>query len=96
MLTPAKGKRSWRTVEGEIRNVEEFNQRAAVDAEAGGASYNPRRWHTDQGDLFVHDGKTYVFSNQWGRSWPGAMELLKERYPDIGLEWIPTKGKGGE
>ena len=91
-----KKARTWRAVDGEIRDVEEFNQRAAADAEAGGASYHSRRWHTNDGDLFVHDGKTYVFSNQWGRSWAGAMELLKESYPDIRLEWVPTKGKGSE
>ncbi len=97
VLEPTKGKvRLWRAVEGEINDVEEFDVRASADAETHGKKYHSRRWHTRDGDLIVHDGSTYAFSNQWGRSWSQAMELLREHYPEVRLQWVPTKEmKGG-
>ena len=78
-------------VDGETHDVEKFRELATADAASGGRSYDDRRWHTRDGDLIAYDGKTYALSNQWGRRWPRAMELLKERHPELHLEWIPTE-----
>ena len=93
VFAPVRSKRTWRVVEGETSDVERFRSLAAADAEAKGRRYDDRRWHTRAGDLFTHKGRTYAFSNQWGRTWPPAMELLRDRYPDLGLDWSPSAGK---
>lgn len=66
-----------------------------TDAARGGPKYNERRWHTHEGDLIVHGGRTYAMSNQWGRRWAERMARLKESYPELGLEWKPSAEDAG-
>lgn len=82
--------RIWRVIDGEVNDVDKFKELATSSAANGGSPYDDRRWHTRDGDLIVHRGRTYALSNQWGRRWPRAMELLKERFPELGLEWTPA------
>ncbi|MCA9444452.1 MAG: hypothetical protein KC964_26940 [Candidatus Omnitrophica bacterium] len=90
ILTPIKGNRIWKVVVGETSNPEEFKSWAIAESEANGKRYDDRRWHTNEGDLFIQDGQTYAFTNQWGGSWLEGMELLKEAFPQIDLNWTPA------
>ena len=77
-------------IPGEITDVEEFCNLATEQSQKVGKTFNERRWHTGNEDLMIFDGKTYAFSNQWGRHWPKFMEELKKRYPQIGLSYTPS------
>lgn len=83
-------------LEGEISDIEEFVQSARQLAALSGKSFNERRWHTNADDLLKADGKTYLMSNQWGRHWPSFMKEIKNRYPQIGLEYWPTGTELGD
>ena len=78
-------------VPGEIRDVQKFCTLATDQAASIGKKFNVKHWHTGDGDLIVFSGNTYVFSNQWGRSWPKSMEELKRCYPKIGLEYSASQ-----
>ena len=91
VLFPVRGKRAWRSIDAETADAEEFKALAAADARSKGRRYDDRRWHTKDGDLVANQGRTYAFSNQWGSRWPEAMELLKGRFPEIGLAWEPRE-----
>ena len=90
VLQPVKGRRLFTVVPEETADPERFRSLAGEVTEAQGRQYNDRRWHTHEGDLLVHDGQTYALTNQWGKKWLEAMELLKERFPQVGLRWEPT------
>jgi len=78
-------------VPGEIEDIKEFCDTAEQHYQNLGKKFRKKRWHTAEDDLFIYDGNTYVFSNQWGRRWPVMMQELKQRYPQIELEFSPTK-----
>ncbi len=79
--------RTWRAAEGEV-DASEFVRLASDEATAVGWSFNPRRWFCDDGELVHANGKTYAFSNQWsGENWHRAMNLLKEKYPQFGIDF---------
>ena len=78
-------------VPGEVNDVAVFCNTAEQQHKSEGKKFNANRWHTADDDLFVHEGNTFVFSNQWGSQWPGIMQELKQRYPQIKLEFVPTQ-----
>lgn len=54
--------------------------------------FNKRRWFMSDSDLLHHNGRTYVFSNQWGDpEWTESMQTLKTKYPDMKISWEPSK-----
>jgi hypothetical protein len=78
--------RIWFVVDG-LLNASEFAIRASQVA----ASYDPRRWFSEDDELVHADGKTYAFSNQWGGArWLMAMALLKEKFPDFKIDFSPV------
>ena len=90
VLQPIKGRRLFKVVPEETDDSERFRTLAAEATAAEGRQYADNRWHTNQGDLLVHKGQTYALTNQWGRRWLEAMELLKERFPRVELGWEPS------
>ncbi len=81
--------RLWRSVDG-VADAEDFAVKATNAAEGGGKAFDKRRWYcSNDDDLIVSGGKTYVFSNQWGHRTDEAMELLIAKYPDVGLQVEP-------
>ena len=90
VLQPIKGRRLFKVVPEETDDSERFKTLAAEATAAEGRQYADSRWHTSQGDLLVHEGKTYALTNQWGKRWLETMELLKERFPQVELGWEPS------
>lgn len=88
--------RLWRSVDGEVTNPDEFHVLAAADAPNVGSKYNPRRYHTHEGDLVTHDGRTYALTNQWGSRWAEAMGELKKNFPELGLDWSPSSEEAAD
>ena len=78
-------------VPGEVNDVAVFCNLAEQQHKSAGKKFNANRWHTADDDLLVHDGNTFVFSNRWGSQWPRIMQELKQRYPQIKLEFVPTQ-----
>lgn len=89
VLKPFKS-RSWYSVEGEVKDPGDFVDRALDEARTNNRSFDSRRWHTNADDLFIMNGRTYVFSNQWGNQWEPAMEALRAKYADAEITWEPT------
>lgn len=73
--------RIWWSVEGDV-DAESFVERASKDAQSNDAAFDKRRWFCGDDDLLNVEGRTYAFSNQWGRRWPEAMTLLAEAFPE--------------
>ena len=71
--------------------LKEFSARATETAAATGRPFDARRWHTKPGDLIAFEGRTWAFSNQWGRRWLRAMEALRDHYPKLELSWQPSQ-----
>ena len=80
-LMPWRPNRVWWSVEGEV-DAEGFAERASSDARSNGSAFDKRRWFCDDDELVSVGGRTYAFSNQWGKSWPKAMSLLAESFPE--------------
>ncbi len=73
--------RLWLSVEGDV-DAEHFMEQASREAKAGGGIFDKRRWFCDDDDLLNANGRTYAFSNQWGKRWPEAMSVLVEAFPE--------------
>ena len=88
---------SWQIVEGEFKDADEFREQATEQTRQAGKKYDDRRWHTGQGELFVHEGRTYALTNQWsGDEFISSMERIRGKYPEIGLKWEPVFKAGAD
>jgi hypothetical protein len=73
-----------------VRNGVEFERLASERSASGGPNFDPRRWFCEDDEVVHANGKTYAFSNQWGgKNWYKAMNLLKEKYPQFKIEFLP-------
>lgn len=58
-----------------------------------GAAYDARRYYLDDSDLFVSDGKTWAFSNQWSINDMPDLDQLISKYPEAKISYsIAAKG----
>jgi hypothetical protein len=81
---------AWYSVEGAV-DAPEFERLALAKSASGGPTFDPPRWFADDDELFHANGKTYAFSKMWGgKNWHRAMNLLKEKYPQLKIEFSPT------
>jgi hypothetical protein len=80
-------------VDGVTMSSEEFAQLAEATLKAHGKTFHKRRWHLRDEDLMCEGNRTYSLTNQWGKHWPSFMQALKEKYPQIGLDYWPTGSK---
>jgi hypothetical protein len=81
----------WTVVPGNVGQAE-FLRTAQADARAEGRAFAPHRRFTDD-DQLIHVGdKTYALTNQWGAGTEEALEGLKARFPDSGIEVLPSEG----
>jgi hypothetical protein len=78
-------------VSGAMESVDEFVDAAKQQAALEGKAFSDRRWHLAENDLIYEADGTYVLSNQWGVHWPPIMQELKQRYPQIQLDYWPVK-----
>jgi len=69
--------------EGELDSEQFITELMANDK--GGAVALSKRYFCDAGELFVHNGRTYAFTNQWGRRTLDAVESFSKACPEMGL-----------
>jgi len=82
--------RVWYFVDGEVDAVA-FEDLAAEKANSNGPSFDSRRWFCREGELIRANNRTFAFSNQWGgKSWLKGMECLKQRYPQLRIDFSPA------
>jgi hypothetical protein len=83
--------RVWYSVDGTV-DAAEFETRAAQKATSNGSAFSTRRWFCGDDELVHSDGKTYAFSNQWGGpNWHRAMDLLRQKYPQLKIDFSPEE-----
>ena len=86
----AKGrfrKGCFRGVEGDL-NEQDFIETVKQSHKI----FSPLRWFTADDELLHYGGRTYAFSNQWGKNWwTPAMSALAESYPSAGIQFSPTE-----
>ena len=56
------------------------------EEDTGGSVHRLRRFFCDDGQPFQIEGKTYVLSNQWGRSAPDAARELIRSFPELKMK----------
>ena len=69
---------------------------AEVEGKLEEASFPPRWFFCGDDEVFHHDEKTYVLSRKWGQGTLKAVGLLKERFPDCGIEVRETERRPGQ
>ena len=75
-------KRRWLSVDKVCSTNEEF----ATEYDAKNQrKYVSRRWFSDDNQLLIHEGKTYVFSNQHGKGTGDLVLNIIAEYPELNL-----------
>ena len=76
----------WRIVSGEV-DSDEFVEQTASD-DTNGIPFVRRRWFVEDDQLIVSDGKTFAFTNRWGRGTEPALQALIAEFPrrDVSYE----------
>jgi hypothetical protein len=76
-----------------IYNGQEFIAKAIAARTSNGKNFAERRWFCDANELIYSDNKTFAFSNQWGHRWQEAVDILKENFPEAGIQYYPSKSE---
>lgn len=82
--------KTWFSVAGV--DAESFVEQAPTEAQSNGCIFKEIKWFCDKDELLKFEGRTYAFSNQWGKSWPRAMTLLAEAFPQHKISFTPEGG----
>jgi len=86
-----RSRRIWLSVEGSL-DAERFEALASKEAQSRGGVLDKRRWFCDDDGLLVVDGRTYAFTNQWGKHWHKAMTVFAKAFPEHEITFEPTAG----
>ncbi len=78
---PARQNAMFRSATGTL-NSEQLIAALGAEASAGGKTFDFRRFYCDDAELFHVDGKTYVFTNQWGHLTQDAIEQILAAHSD--------------
>lgn len=70
-----------------VLSEEQFASQLRTEAEEGGRAFDGRRNFCSEGELIVHEGKTYAFTNQWGLRTLKAMDQLIAAFPDSAISY---------
>jgi hypothetical protein len=76
----------FRTVKGEVDSAT-FIRHSIEDSNNGGRAFDERRFYTADDELVHFDGKTYAFTNQWGRRTSEAMDRIVDAFPDENVSY---------
>ncbi|MEO7839506.1 MAG: hypothetical protein ABIU06_09160 [Anaerolineales bacterium] len=76
-----------------ILNSNEFIRVISAQRRADGGKIEYRRWYCEDDELIHLEGKTYAFLKMWGNRWGSAMNILKENFPDVKIEYKPSEGQ---
>ncbi|HTM67354.1 MAG TPA: hypothetical protein VL093_13585 [Flavipsychrobacter sp.] len=80
--------RCWLTVDKEIADIPTLEKEIRLEK----PNYDPRRWFIRADEIFVKSGKTYIFSNQHGGTFPkNAILNIFYHYPDLNGEIVESE-----
>ena len=71
---------------GEL-SEEQFATELNGEAKSGGKPFDSRRSFCSEGELIIHEGKTYAFSNKWGPRTLKAMDQLIAAFPNSAISY---------
>lgn len=74
------GSQRWLSVNKICRSQEEFKKEFNLINER---KYDPLRWFNADDELLLHDGKTYVFSNQHGKGTGELVSHIFAKFPEL-------------
>ena len=80
----------FRSANGELSEVQ-FALQLKAEAADGGKAFDGRRNFCSEGELIIHEGKTYAFTNQWGHRTLKAIDQLIEAFPSEAISYRVTK-----
>lgn len=55
--------------------------------DTGGTHARTARFFCNEGEFYIHAGKTYVLTNQWGKGTLETITLFTEKYPDLAIKF---------
>ena len=84
--------RSWVSVEGEC-SEEEFLRKLSAVRTARGRPIDPKRYFTGSGEIIPFGGRTYAFSNQWGKDTVEVANRVAASFGDLAIEVQPFGGE---
>ena len=61
-----------------------------MEEDTGGAIPKYKRYFSKEEELFHIEGKTYILTNQWGHRTLEAVELLKSKFSNMGIDVSPV------
>ncbi len=83
-VIPERKNRLFESAEGTLKSeafIETVHERRVSE----GKLFEPDRFFCQEENLVHWDGKTYVFTNQWGQSTEETIKLVIEKFPDRGI-----------
>jgi len=84
-----RGSGLWRTVDG-IVDSDKFVAQAELDEALGGPAFDAPRWYQADGELIVHDGRTYAMTKMWGERTEEAIRALLKAFPGYKIQVTPS------
>ena len=70
-----------------VLSEDQFASKLRTEAEEGGRAFDGRRNFCSEGELIIHEGNTYAFTNQWGPRTLKAMDQLIAVFPDSAISY---------
>jgi len=61
-----------------------------MEEDAGGKVKKYNRFFSKEDELFHVEGNTYLLTNQWGKATLDAVKILKDYYPDLSINIVPS------
>ena len=86
-VIPWKRNSLFLSFDGELDEDEVYEK--IMDTDSGGKIAKPRRYYSKEGQFFHVEGKTYIFTNQWGRRAVEAMNNIKDAFPELKIKIQP-------
>jgi len=75
-----KSDKRWLSVDKECSTQDEFEKELSLNSSV---RYDPKRWFNADDQLLVHEGKTYVFSNQHGKGTRELVSAIFKEFPEL-------------
>ena len=76
----------FRSAHGEL-SEDQFALQLKAEAADGGKAFDGIRYFSSDGELIIHEGRTYAFTNQWGPRTQKAMDQLIAAFPACAISY---------
>ena len=88
-VIPSRKNKLFHVIEGKVSGQQAYQE---IIKNYRGLKYpNAKRYFCKDNEVFYIEGKTYLFTNQWGNETMEAVNLLKEAFPFLKIKVRPTE-----